>query len=140
MKERRKNFLEDFYSEIEKDIILDPFYFESRIDKFLISVREIMVKDKAYRNSSLDRNFMVERLSINKNLFAKMFKESFGMSFRVFVNGLRLRESVKLLECSDFSIEDISKKVGFGTVRTFQRLFTAEYNMTPNDYRKKKRN
>ncbi|MFC4672571.1 helix-turn-helix domain-containing protein [Dysgonomonas termitidis] len=49
---------------------------------------------------------------------------------------LRLKESVILLEQSDLTIEEIAEKVGFGTVRTFQRQFMAMYNTSPTDYRK----
>lgn len=130
------DIITDFFSEIEKEIDNDPFYSENRTDRFRTIVHDIMVKEKAYRNPTLDRNFMIERLRINKNLFAKMFRKCFYMSFREFVNRLRLKESVKLLAQSDLSIEEISEKVGFGTIRTFQRLFSVEYNMSPKDYRK----
>jgi AraC-like DNA-binding protein len=40
-----------------------------------------------------------------------------------------------MLEGSDVSIAEISEKVGFGTPRTFQRQFTAKYNISPKDYR-----
>jgi len=136
MKENVKNIIADFFSEIEKEIAVNPFYFENRVDKFRTAVHEIMVKEKVYRNPALDRNFMTKRLCINKNLFAKIFSECFGMPFREFVNGLRLKESVILLEQSDLPIETISEKAGFGTVRTFQRQFQAKYNMSPTNYRK----
>ncbi|MDR1201042.1 MAG: helix-turn-helix domain-containing protein [Tannerellaceae bacterium] len=138
MEKNGKNILEDLFSEIEKEVAVDPFYFENHVDRFRATVREIMVKEKVYRNPALDRNLMIKRLGVNKNLFTEMFRECFGMPFRDFVNGLRLKESAKLLEQSDMSIEKISKKVGFGTIRTFQRLFIAEYKMTPKDYRKSK--
>jgi two-component system response regulator YesN len=58
------------------------------------------------------------------------------MSFSEYVNSLRLKDSITLLEESDLMIEDISEKVGFDTVRTFQRQFMTKYNMSPKEYRK----
>lgn len=139
MNKNGKDSITAFFSEIETDIAYDPFYPESRIDKFRAAIHNMMVKEKIYRNPALDRNLMIERLGINKNLFVDMFKECFSISFWQFVNALRLKESAKLLEQSDILIEEISMKVGFGTVRTFQRLFMEEYKMTPKEYRKSKR-
>ncbi|MDR1091752.1 MAG: helix-turn-helix domain-containing protein [Prevotella sp.] len=138
MEKNGKNILDAFFSEIEKEIAVNPFYFENRVDRFRAAVHEIMVKEKVYHNPALDRNLMIKRLGVNKNLFTEMFRECFGMPFRDFVNGLRLKESAKFLEQSDMSIEKISKIVGFGTIRTFQRLFVAEYKMSPKDYRQMK--
>lgn len=135
MREKGKHIITDLFSELEKEITVNPFYIENRVDKFHATVHQIMVKEKVYRNSVLDRHFMTKRLSVNKNLFTEMFRECFGVSFRVFVNELRLKESVILLERSDLSIEKIAEKVGFGTVRTFQRQFAAMYNMSAKEYR-----
>ena len=49
---------------------------------------------------------------------------------------LRLNESLVLLEESDLSMEEISEKVGYGTLRSFQRQFQAKYDIPPKEYRK----
>jgi len=109
---------------------------ENRKDKLCIAVRDIMLKEKAYRNSTLTRDSLVERLGTNKDLFIEAFQHCFGLSFTEYINNLRLKDSITLLEQSDLSIEEISDKVGFGTVRTFQRQFQSKYNMSPKEYRK----
>jgi AraC-like DNA-binding protein len=57
------------------------------------------------------------------------------MHFSEYIIELRLRDAVVMLEASDVPIIEISEKVGFGTLRTFQRQFTAKYNISPKDYR-----
>jgi AraC-type DNA-binding domain-containing proteins len=79
---------------------------------------------------------MIERIGTNKELFVDAFQYCFGLSFPEYINFLRLKDAITLLEESDLSIEEISERVGFGTVRTFQRQFQAKYNMSPKDYRK----
>jgi len=59
----------------------------------------------------------------------------FKVTFSDYVNFLRLKDAVQLLEQSDLSIEEISDITGFGTVRTFRRQFNDKYNMAPKDYR-----
>ena len=109
---------------------------ESRMDKLCNAIRDIILKDKAYRNPSLTRDYMVSQLGTNRELFVEAFMHCFGMSFSEYINSLRLKDSILLLQQSDMSIEAISETTGFGTVRTFQRQFQAKYGMTAKDYRK----
>lgn len=109
---------------------------ESRKNELCIAIRDIILKDKIYRDSTLTRDMLIERLGTNKNIFIDAFQFCFGMSFPEFINNLRLKDAITLLENSDLSIEQISEKVGFGSLRTFQRQFQNKYNMTPKEYQK----
>ena len=128
----------DFFAEVEKEIEKELIDSTNRKDKFCIAIRDIIINEKAYRNPRLTRDSLTKQMGINKDLFVKIFFERFGMQFRTFINRLRLKESIVLLEQSDLSIEEISDKTGFGTLRTFQRRFRDMYNMSPKDYRKMK--
>ena len=114
----------------------DGVYPESRMDKLCIAIRDALLKNKIYRNSALTRDMLVERLGTNRELFVKAFQYCFAISFTDYINNLRLKDAVTLLEQSDLSVEEISEKIGFGTVRTFQRQFLAKHNLTPQNYRK----
>jgi AraC-like DNA-binding protein len=113
---------------------------ESRLDKLCNTIRDLILKDKAYRNPSLTRDSLVERLGTNRELFIEAFMYCFGMSFPEYINSLRLKDAVTLLQQSDLSIEAISEKTGFGTLRTFQRQFLKKYNLSPKDFRKAAKN
>lgn len=130
----KSDIIDDIFSEIEKDIEADL----NNKDNFCITIRQIFIKEKAYRDSTLTRETLMKRMNIGKSIFIKRFQYCFGMSLRECVNGLRLKESIVLLEQSDLSIGKIAQKVGFGTVRTFQRQFMTVYSMPPKDYRQLK--
>lgn len=125
----------DFLNKISADE-KDDFCPEKRKDQLCVAIRNIILIEKNYRNPKTNRNYFIERLGTNKDLFVEVFQHCFGMSFTECINNLRLKDSILLLERSDLSIEAISEKVGFGTVRTFQRQFQAKYNMSPKNYRK----
>jgi len=109
---------------------------ESRRDKLCIAIRDLILKDKIYRNPEITRDHAVNRLGTNKNLFIDAFQFCFGTSFTEYINMMRLKESVTLLEQSDLLMEEISEKAGFGSVRTFYRQFQNKYNISPRSYRK----
>jgi len=108
---------------------------ETRMDKLCIDIRDLLFKDKYYRDSGISRDSMIEKLGTNKRAFSEAFERCFKMQFKDYVIFLRLKDAVLLLEQSDLSIEEISFKVGFGTARSFRNQFNEKYNMTPKDYR-----
>lgn len=114
----------------------NDLYPESRKNQLCVAIRNALLKEKAYRDPLITRDSMVERLITNKELFTDAFQHCFNVSFSEYINLLRLKDVIILLEESDLSIEQISEKVGFGTVRTFQRQFQSKYNMSPKEYRK----
>ena len=124
---------EEYLSQIRESN--DEFCPESRKDKLCIAIRDLILRDKAYRNPGITRDYVIERLGTNRELFVEAFMYCFGMSFPEYINTLRLKDAVTLLQQSDLTIEEISEKTGFGTVRTFQRQFQTRYGMSAKDYR-----
>ena len=108
---------------------------ESRMDKLCIAVRELLLKDKIYRNPAITQETVIESLGTNRRVFSEAMDYCLKMQFKDYVNLLRLKDAVQLLEQSDLPIEEISDKVGFGTVRTFQNQFSTKYNISPRDFR-----
>jgi AraC-like DNA-binding protein len=68
---------------------------------------------------------------------SKKFKNLMGMSFKEYVNLLRISEAKQLLANTELSVGEIAEKCGFSTLRTFDREFFSHLNMTPTEYRKK---
>jgi AraC-like DNA-binding protein len=130
----KTSFIDEEYLSAIRDNDGD-FCPESRKDKLCIAIRDLILQDKIYRSPVISRDYVIERLGTNRELFVEAFMYCFGMSFSEYINSLRLKDAITLLEQSDLSIDAISEKTGFGTVRTFQRQFQAKYNMSPKEYR-----
>ena len=54
-----------------------------------------------------------------------------------YINSIRINEACRLLVKSDKSIKEISAEVGFGTVRSFDRVFKAKNGETAREYRQR---
>jgi AraC-like DNA-binding protein len=113
----------------------DDFFPERRHDKLCISIRDLMLKDRIYRNPAITREQIIEQLGTNRQLFDEAVQFCFGMSFSDYINALRLKDAALLLEQSDLPVEIVAEKAGYGSLRTLQRQFYRQYNMTPKDYR-----
>ncbi len=96
----------------------------------------LLFADKNFRNSCLLRDAALE-LGYDYAYISKFFKRRVGISFRQYINNLRIIESKHLLRTGMKSIEEIAAECGFSSLRTFDREFRNQTGTTPSDYRNK---
>ncbi len=82
---------------------------------------------------------MAKDLYVNPFALSRIFAQSFNMNFNRYLNLTRLEYSRQLLEDTDRPVTDICLDAGFGSQRTFNRVFREEYHMTPAEFRKRNR-
>lgn len=75
-------------------------------------------------------------LHLSKYHISHLLNKKLGISFTGYINILRVNNSCDLLRKTNKSIASISEEVGFGSIRSFNRVFAQIMNMTPCDYRK----
>lgn len=78
---------------------------------------------------------IAEEIGVSAHTVSRVFSSVSGNGFRQYINSLRLSEASELLAFTDWSIKTIAEKCGFGTQRTFNRVFMSEKGMTPLNYR-----
>ena len=76
-----------------------------------------------------------ENLSISR--FSAVFKEKTGVSAVDFITKTRLSAACELLLNTDYSIGEISEKVGFSDSHFFSKTFTKRLGVSPSEYRKR---
>ena len=145
-----------FIIRLTQDIILDNCFHERAFAYFLCGEFD---KNRDYVEKSLEfkENYFEELLLyVNQNLskdcllkdaaeyigydyayISKTFKRKVGISFRQYINNLRIIESKRLLKATVQGIEEIAEKCGFSSLRTFDREFREQTGTTPSEYRKK---
>lgn len=80
-----------------------------------------------------------EQFYINNVYLGQLFKKRHGVSFKEYVNELRMREAVRLLTETDKRIYAIAKEVGFANGDYFINRFVQMMGTTPIQYRKRMR-
>ena len=75
---------------------------------------------------------------MNRFHISHLFNDNLGLSMSDYINSLRVSEAKRLLESSDMLITEIAQAVGFGTARTFNRVFLQQTGITPRDYRRQR--
>ncbi len=93
-----------------------------------------------YCNKNFDKNLsldiLAKELYISKPYISQLINNKLNMSFNDYVNSIRISNACKLLTKTDKSVTEISELVGFNTLRTFNRAFLKQKNMSPREYQK----
>lgn len=109
-----------------------------------ISNQEIMERVELYmrenhpfKNPAFNREKLAKAVNINERALSEAIKETNGFTVTEYINICRLDYSRQLLSSNSIlPLKDIVGMCGFGTPRTFQRLFRDKYGMPPSHYRK----
>ena len=82
---------------------------------------------------------VAKALNINHVYLSRLFAKN-NINFNDFINSFRVRKATKLLKNSDLSISEICFDCGFGSIRSFNRIFLKSTNCTPKVFRKNSQN
>lgn len=82
---------------------------------------------------------LAKRFSLSLSRLSEVIKEATGQTFVHFLHDLRLRQACSLLASTEMSVMDIACEVGYGSYKTFSRIFRDSKGMAPTEYRKRKR-
>lgn len=78
---------------------------------------------------------VAKAVHLNPSYFSTLFKQSLGLSFREYLNMVRVEESKRLLTGTDYSIIDIAIATGFENQSYFSKVFKKYTGMTPRQFR-----
>ena len=92
-----------------------------------------------YYDKNLSLDLLERELHVSKYYISHVMNTKLHIGFNDYVNSLRISAACKLLVKSDDSMTEICEKVGFNTLRTFNRAFLKQMGMTPSEYRAKKK-
>lgn len=72
-----------------------------------------------------------EFMCLSQPYFSKYFRKMSGMTFTEYLNVVRVNNAVKLLSAGDMPVTEIALQTGFGTIRSFNRVFKALTGYSP---------
>ncbi|RIX59754.1 AraC family transcriptional regulator [Paenibacillus nanensis] len=114
-------------SPMEPQASLTPMH--DRISEIVRFINEHYMED-------LSLHSLADRFYISPYHLSRSFKEVTGFTFVEYVNSVRIKEAIKLLRGSAMKVNLIARKVGFGSVTHFGRVFKSVTGNAPKYYRK----
>nr|WP_255669548.1 AraC family transcriptional regulator [Myroides oncorhynchi] len=95
---------------------------------------EQLIESKLYLNVDLTLQKLSEVLEIDKKELSEYFKESNSISFRQYINRLRVEYAVGLIKekNKDVTVEELTSFCGFNNRLSFYRAFVQVYGFPPS--------
>ena len=112
---------------------------EEKINVKKNSISEISAYINQNYHEDITLNTLSKKFYISIYHLSRTFKNETGLSFVDYLNNVRVKESLTLLEQSDFNITQISEKVGFKSATHFGRIFKKITGISPLAYKKSKK-
>lgn len=97
--------------------------------------RAVQLVYENYTNAELSQSEIANQLGISPSVLSVQFKEITGMNMSLYIRMLRIERVKEYLSQTDWNLERIAELTGFNSLKTMYRVFKAETNMTPTQYR-----
>jgi Response regulator containing CheY-like receiver domain and AraC-type DNA-binding domain len=99
-------------------------------------ISEVVRYINSHYMNELSLHLLAEKFYVSPYYLSRFFKEATGFTFVEYLNSVRIKEAKKLLEQSSMKVNLIAKRVGFGSVTHFGRVFKSVTGYVPLHYRK----
>lgn len=87
--------------------------------------------------SDISLSEIAHNFGYNPSYISRHFKENFGIGIIRYLNIIRLKCAIELMRKNQFTTTYCAIESGFGSVRTFYRVFDSEFACSPKEYMKK---
>ncbi|MEK6699720.1 MAG: helix-turn-helix domain-containing protein [Nitrospirota bacterium] len=108
----------------------------ARGDRHAGLCRALRYIDKNYTKPRLTLTQVTKEAGMSISCFERTFKEWIGVTFKTFVNKLRVARAMEMLREGGFSMSEIAHACGFSSQFYFARVFKKITTITPREFRK----
>ena len=102
---------------------------------------ELFSRIIAYIDSRIYERLTIEdicqQFSVSRSALQLLFKDVLKQTPKRYILDLKLEKSCQMLRENEYTVSDIAKKLGFGTIHAFTNTFTRKYHMSPSEYAKR---
>ena len=88
-----------------------------------------------YQDINLNINSIGDHFDVYPAYLSKLFKKNCATTMVDYINNYRVHKAKEMMENTPYTIMEISQKVGYGHIRTFNRIFKKYEGITPSAYR-----
>lgn len=113
-----------------------PPALRARLKHFLNAIRDPMLCWIREHHAEIHgRNDVVRYFRVSPRTVSSHVLRAAGQPFHDFLQDCRVREAQRLLLTSEMEVKEIAKRVGFGSVRTMDRVFLQLTGCGPTQFR-----
>lgn len=110
--------------------------FESRKVIFNDTFSKVIDYIESHYTEDIDLESVACATGAHPVTVSKIFSKSTGVGFHYYLQYQRCSHAAYLLKNKNMSISEVAYESGFGSIRSFNRAFSAVYGITPTQYRR----
>lgn len=100
------------------------------------TLQKILHYINKHYTENLTLTSIAEKFGFSTSYITKLFRNFLGKGTVDYINDLRLTTACEYLISSNYTIGEISNRIGFQNQYYFDRLFKRKYGVTPKEFRK----
>lgn len=140
------NQREDAFVQIQTRIYLlqmveilykNQLFIKEKKEKKDLLQREMLIFIQNHYQEKLTLKMLSKQFHLSEKYISRYFKQHFFLTFKQYIQHLRLTKAKDLLESSEMSVLEVALEAGFPTVNYFIHTFKEMYEITPFQYKKK---
>lgn len=124
----------------ELDQIIDRCFEDSlgsgQKQEFSYAVRMAIEYLEDNYKSQIDLSDVASHVGLSPEYLSRIFKKETGINFVVYLNNIRLKHALKLLENTNLKVYEIAENVGYSNLSYFSTVFKKNFGMNPFEYKK----
>lgn len=105
-----------------------------QINSYSPAIRDAIAYIKAHYHEKLSLGLVAQAVNFNAEYFSRLFVRETGMNFSAYLNGVRMRQAVELLEHTDKKVYEIAEEVGYASLSYFSTAFKKSFGRTPAEF------
>lgn len=103
------------------------------------AIRDAIAYMEEHYREKITLGMVAAEVNFNPEYFSRMFTRETGMNFIAFLNSLRMKQAVELLEHTDKKVYEIAEEAGYSSLSYFSTAFKKSFGQTPAEYQALKR-
>lgn len=109
--------------------------------QLIVELEKLIYDKKIYTSSQLTLEKLAKKLNTNRTYLSEAINSHYKTNYSSWISNIRMSAARKLLIDSNYdhySIEGISKEVGFSSISSFNTLFKKFTGLTPSQFKKER--
>lgn len=96
-------------------------------------IKAIDYMEKHY-NEKFTLGDIAEQVAFSPEYFSRIFSKETGVNYITWLNNIRMKNAVRLLETTDLKVYEIAEQVGFASLSYFSTAFKKKFGKNPYEY------
>lgn len=111
-----------------------------RNEEYTAPIRNAIRYMEEHYPESLALSDVAGHVGLSAEYLSRLFKEETGVKFVVYLNNLRLKHALRLLESTNLKVYEVAEQVGYSNLSYFSTVFKKNFGQNPFDYKNNYKN